>query len=470
MRILRHFYFRYGIALVFAGVALVLSLLLNRVLPESFLFFFLAAVMLAGWFGRTGAGLFAVMISMIVVGYYFIPPHRAFAVELDELPYFFSFLSSALVTSWLSSARRTAEEKQRAHLDELFEQSPEAIMLIDRQDRVLRINKEFTRIFGFTLTDTVQFRSVDLLTPAILKPQAAESRKQLADGKIVSLETTRMRKDGSHMAVSEVSFPVIADGTCIAYYVIFRDITESRRAREGLHNAQAELAHLSRITTMGELASSIAHEINQPIGAIATNGAAAVRWLGRTPPNVQGAEEALGCIVRDANRAADVIGRIRSLLKKNTTAMLNLDVNELIHEVLVLTGYEASRRETTVIAELADSLPRVLGDRVQLQQVMLNLIMNALESMSAIMDRPRELRIQSSRDADCIRIRVQDSGQGWDNRNFTSLFDPFFTTKKEGIGMGLTISRSIIEAHGGRLWAEQDTPHGAILNFTLPTA
>ncbi len=468
MRTLQHSLFRYGTALFLVGIALGLSLLSHQSMPESFLFFFLAAVMLAGWFGRTGAGLFAVMVSMITVGYYFIPPYRAFAVELDELPYFFSFLSSALVTSWLGSARRNAEEKQRAHLDELFEQSPEAILLIDRQDRVLRINKEFTRIFGFAFDEVVHLRSVDLITPATLKYEAVEGRKRLADGQIVNFETIRMRKDGSYMEVSEVSFPVVADGKCIAYYVIFRDITQSKRALDELHIAQAELAHLSRITTMGELASSIAHEVNQPIGAIATNSSAAMRWLGQTPPNVEGAEEALDCIVRDANRAADVIGRIRALLKKNSMPMSSLDVNEVIREVLVLTSYETSRRNAMVFTELAEGLPTVLADRVQLQQVILNLIMNGLEAMSAIMDRPRQLRIQSTRAADCIRIQVRDSGHGWDVRHFTSIFDPFFTTKIDGIGMGLTISRSIIEGHGGRLWAEQDTPHGAILNFTLP--
>jgi two-component system sensor kinase FixL len=149
--------------------------------------------------------------------------------------------------------------------------------------------------------------------------------------------------------------------------------------------------------------------------------------------------------------------------------MLSLEINEVIREVLVLTRYETSRRNTAVILELADGLPPVLGDRVQLQQVILNLIMNALEAMSTIEDRPRELRIQSSGSAECIQIQVRDTGRGWDMQHFTSVFDPFFTTKKDGIGMGLAISRSIVESHGGRLWAEQETPYGAILNFTIPT-
>jgi C4-dicarboxylate-specific signal transduction histidine kinase len=193
-----------------------------------------------------------------------------------------------------------------------------------------------------------------------------------------------------------------------------------------------------------------------------------VRWLGQNPPNVEGAQEALDCIVRDANRAADVIGRIRELLRKNTPPMANLDVNEVIREVIVLTSYETSRRDTTVVTDLAEGLPQINGDRVQLQQVMLNLIMNGLEAMSTILDKPRELRIQSLISAGTIQIQIRDSGMGWDMRNFASAFDPFFTTKKNGIGMGLTISRSIIEAHGGRLWAEPHIPHGAILKFTLP--
>jgi C4-dicarboxylate-specific signal transduction histidine kinase len=179
----------------------------------------------------------------------------------------------------------------------------------------------------------------------------------------------------------------VASGKSIAYYIIFRDVTESKRALEELQKAQAELAHLSRITTMGELAASIAHEMNQPIGAIATNGNAAARWLGQQPPDLVGAGEALECIVRDANRAAQVIGRIRSLLKKNPTPMVRLDVNDIIQEVLLLTAYETSRRHVAVMTQLESRLPAILGDRVQLQQVMLNLIMNSLDAMSAITDR-----------------------------------------------------------------------------------
>jgi len=470
MRIPHSATFRYGIAVLFVGAALGLSLVIRAALPDGFLIFFLSAVMLTGWFGRTGAGLFAVILSMLIVDYYFIPPYRAFVVELDELPYFLSFLFSAVVTSWLGSARRSAEEKQTAHLDELFEQTPEAIMLVDLRDRVLRVNKEFTHIFGYTLEEMSKRRSTELIVPAQFRAEAASARERLANGQNLNVETVRARKDGSPVIVSEVAFPVVANGKVIAYYVIFRDITETKRAQEELQKAQSELAHLSRITTMGELAASIAHEINQPIGAIVTNGNAAVRWLAQQPPQLEEAGEALECIVRDANRAADVIGRIRSLLKKNPTPMVHLDINEIIREVLLLTAYETNRRHITVTAELANQLPAVLGDRVQLQQVILNLTMNSLDAMSTITKQDRHLRISSSQLSDRIMVVVDDSGLGLDPQYSSSMFDAFFTTKDDGIGMGLTISRSIIEAHGGRLWAEQGSPKGASLRFTLPIA
>jgi PAS domain S-box-containing protein len=468
MRISQVRIFRYGIALAFVGAALTVSLLLQPFMRDGFLIFFLSAVMLAGWFGRTGPGLLAVVASIVIVDYYFIAPYGAFVVEVDELPYLLAFLFSAVVTSWLGSARRAAEEKQKAHLDELFEQTPEGILLVDLQDRVLRVNKEFTHIFGYKMDEILHLPSIDLITPIELRADALKNRERLAEGRHINIETTRQRKDGSHLNVSEVSFPVIANDQCIGYYVIFRDITEGKRALERLHEARAELAHLSRITTMGELAASIAHEINQPIGAIVTNSNASVRWLKQNPPSITDAEEALECISRDANRAAQVIGRIRSLLRKTPTANLRLDINEIIREVVTLTNYEASSRGASVQTDLTNNLTPIVGDRIQLQQVLLNLIINSFDAMSETSDRPRQVFVKSFRESDCLVVEVHDSGEGWEEQHSASMFDPFFTTKKGGIGMGLTISRSIIETHGGRLWAERGTPHGAILKFTLP--
>jgi len=470
MRISQLPIFRYGIALAFVGAALALSLFLQPFLRDGFLIFFLSAVMLAGWFGRTGPGLLAVAASIVVVDYYFIAPYRAFVVQVDEIPYLLAFLSSAVVTSWLGSAHRATEERQKAHLDELFEQSPEAIMLVDLQDRVVRVNKEFTEIFGYKIEEIFNRTSIDLITPVELRADALKNRQRLAQSEHLNIETIRHRKDGSRLNVSEVSFPVIANNHCIGYYVIFRDITADKRATERLQQAQAELAHLSRITTMGELAASIAHEINQPIGAIVTNSNASVRWLKQNPPAINDAEQTLECIVRDANRAAEVIGRIRSLLRKTATAMLPLDMNEVIRDVLALTSYETSRRGATVLTDLAASIPPVLGDRIQLQQVLLNLIINSFDAMTEVPDRAPSILVKSLCDSGAVLVEVHDSGSGWDESHAALMFDPFFTTKTGGIGMGLTISRSIIETHGGRLWAERGTPHGAILRFTLPIA
>jgi len=463
-------YFRYGLSIVFVAVGVGISLSLQTHVPHGFLVFLISSVMLAGWFGGTFAGLLAVGLSSVAAVYFFLPPYRVLAIHVDEVPYFLSFLLSALAAGWLGATRRQVEAKQQAHLDELFAQSPEAILLVDLEHRVLRVNKEFTNIFGYSLAEIRNRGAMELIVPADSRDQALEQQKQLEDGQNVSLETVRVRKSGSRVSVSQVSFPVIAAGQCIAYYTIFRDITESHQALEKLQRAQSELAHLSRITTMGELASSIAHEINQPIGAVATNADAAVRWLAQTPPDLAGAQEALGCIALDAKRAAQVIERIRSLLRKAPTPMGYLDLNEVVQEVLALTAFETNRRGAVLSTSLTHPLPPVVGDRVQLHQVLLNLIMNSLDSMDGRRDRPRRLMISSKTQAEYVLIQVEDSGPGWKTEDADRIFDPFFTTKKQGLGMGLTISRTIVENHGGRLWAGGETSEGAVMNISLPIA
>jgi len=458
---------RYGLALVFVSVALFVSLLVHPYLPEAFLLLFLAAILASGWFGRVGPGLFSVVVSVMAMNYYFIPPYRAFSMNADEVPYVVSFLVSGIIASWLSSARRIAEEKQKAHLDELFEQAPEAIMLVDGKDHVLRINREFSRIFGYKPEEAVGRFSMDLIVPRDYRRQALQSRDRLALGGSVNLESVRARKDASLVHVAEMAVPVVFGGEQIAHYMIFRDITESKRSAEALLKAKSELAHLSRVTAMGELVASIAHEVNQPIGAIVTNANAAQRWLKQQPPNPTEVDEALTRIVQDANRAGAVIGRIRALVKKAPAQVAFLDMNELVNSVLALTEYEIRRGGVDLHTELP-TLPPVWGDRIQLQQVMLNLIMNAIDAMSSIHDRRRELQIRLSCDGNSILVQVQDSGVGWDPQTAERMFDAFFSTKPEGVGMGLTISYSITEAHGGRLWAALASPHGAILSFTVP--
>ena len=245
------------------------------------------------------------------------------------------------------------------------------------------------------------------------------------------------------------------------------DVTERRRAEE----ERQALAHANRITTMGQLTASIAHEVNQPIAAVVTNAQAALRWLNMRPPDPEEVRQALDRIVKAGRRAGDVISRMRALVRKAPPRKDQLDINDTIREVIALTRSELHRTGTLLQTQLADGLSLVQGDRVQLQQVMLNLILNAVEAMSGPHEGSRELLISTDADgAYCVRVVVRDWGPGLtpESADVDRIFDAFYTTKPDGMGMGLSICRSIIEAHGGRLWATPNAPQGAIFQFTLP--
>jgi C4-dicarboxylate-specific signal transduction histidine kinase len=245
--------------------------------------------------------------------------------------------------------------------------------------------------------------------------------------------------------------------------------TERRHAEEALKRTETELDRVARVTTMGELAASIAHEVNQPLAAVVTNGNACLRWLALDPPNFDEAREAIHRIVRDGNRASEVIARIRTLLRKGEPVAHRLDCNDFLREIVALTQGEVTRRGATLQTELSADLPAVTGDRVQLQQVLLNLIMNALDAMSALREEPRVVRIRTNAiESNSILVAVEDTGVGLDPEQTARLFDSFYTTKSEGLGMGLSISRSIVEAHGGKLWATANKGPGATFQFTLP--
>jgi signal transduction histidine kinase len=242
---------------------------------------------------------------------------------------------------------------------------------------------------------------------------------------------------------------------------------ERKRAENALHHAQAELTHVTRVATLGELTASIAHEINQPLAAVVNNASACVRWL--AAQNLEEARQSASRIIADGHRAGEIIGRIRGLVKKAPPQKDWLDVNETIQEVIALARSEVQRNGVTLDAQFSDDVPRVLADRIQLQQVILNLMINAIEAMSGDREGPRDLWVSSRKvESKDVLIAVRDSGPGLDLRSLDSLFHAFYTTKPQGMGMGLAISRSIIEAHGGRLWATANAPHGAVFQFTLP--
>ena len=264
------------------------------------------------------------------------------------------------------------------------------------------------------------------------------------------------------LAVAGITFIILAFASAASLF-------ERKRAEEALRQAQAKLAHVTRVTTLGELTASIAHEVNQPLTGISSNAEACLRWLDRAAPDLDAARRSVQWIIKDCNRAGEVIRRVRALANKADIRKAPLDINEVVNEVIALVRREVFDHRVSLRMELASALPMVLVDRIQLQQVIINLVINGIEAMQPVTDRPRELTIQSRRDkAHQVLVTVKDCGVGISAENADQLFSAFFTTKPSGMGMGLSIGRSIIEAHGGRLWTEPNLPRGAAFHFTLP--
>jgi C4-dicarboxylate-specific signal transduction histidine kinase len=275
--------------------------------------------------------------------------------------------------------------------------------------------------------------------------------------------------DGAVKSLHVVVHAVRDKAGVLSFVGAVMDVTAAKRAEEAIQAAQAELAHVARMTTLGELTAWIAHEVNQPLAGIVTNGTACLQWLGQKTPALDEARSAVEDMIGDAQRAGDVILEIRALSRKTAPKRAALDINELIQGVVRLVTREAQAHGASVRLELAPALPAVVGDRVQLQQVVINLVINAIQAMASVTARPRELSIRSRRnEAGHVLIEVADSGHGIGSTNLEQLFKAFFTTKPAGMGMGLSICRSIIEAHGGNVWATDNTPSGAVFHFTLP--
>jgi signal transduction histidine kinase len=280
--------------------------------------------------------------------------------------------------------------------------------------------------------------------------------------------------DGTIKWVEGTSYHVFSPrGTLAEVITTTVDVTERRRAqdeREKLRQLELDFAHMNRVSMMGELAATLSHEILHPIATARNNARAGMRFLEMNPPNLGEVREALGCVVRDADRARDIVGRMRDHIKKAPPRKECFDLNAAINEVLVLAQSVTHRNKVSVQTRLADGLLQVMGDRIQLQQVLLNLILNAAEAMSSVEEGARELLISTEQDQTGALVAVRDSGPGMDAQHLDRVFDAFYTTKSSGTGMGLSICRSIIHAHGGKLWAETNEPRGSVFQFTLPAA
>ncbi len=367
----------------------------------------------------------------------------------------------------IERALRDSEEQYRTLTDNLsvgvFRTTP------GPKGNIMKVNPAFTRMFGF---DTQEMLLSTHAYDLYQNPNDRDrfSQKMIEDGAVRNEEIMLRRKDGTHF-VGSVTAVAVKNGTGeIKYYDgIIEDITELKKAEEEDRKRREELAHLGRVSTMGELAASLAHELNQPLTAILINAQTAQRFLNGHSPNIAEVRDILEDIVADDKRAGEVIKRLRSLFRKGKLEMMPLDINRLVQDVVSLINSEAIIRNISIRLMLDLTLPPVLGDRIHLQQAFINFILNASEAMADLKDSPREIIISTGKEnSHKIKVSIRDFGVGIDQDNYNKILEPFYTTKSSGMGMGLSINRSIIEAHAGRLWAENNSDRGVTFYFTLP--
>jgi PAS domain S-box-containing protein len=365
--------------------------------------------------------------------------------------------------------RKRAEETLRERAS-LLDLTHDTILVRDMNDAITYWNRGAAESYGWTSHETIGQVTHSLLHTVFQEPLERINAELLATGRWEG-ELMHTKRDGTQVVVAS-RWSLLKDdqGNAHAILETNNDITERKHAEDALRKTQAELAHVGRVTTMGELTSSIAHEVNQPLAAIVTHGNACLRWLSNNPPNVEEAKQSAARIVKDGHRASEVVGRIRAFFKKATPEKVEVNINSLIEDVISIVQGELRSNRVQLRTDFTSDLPPVISDPIQLQQVLVNLIINGIEAMSTIPGR-RELVIKSQRyDSGYVLVAVQDSGPGFDEQQTAQLFNAFFTTKPAGLGMGLSISRTTIEAYGGRLWATHNDGAGATFQFTLPTA
>ncbi len=474
---------RFGIAILCVGLALAIGFLLgpdvNVKLGPLLL---IAGVVLAAWFTGLGPGLMAIILATLAVEYFWTEPIYSFVVVRGELPLMISFILCGVIGLGLSLQRRRREQESaenqvtlerrvaertvQLRISEerwrnLFETSSVGIAITEPNGKILRANRALQAMLGY------EEATLRLISLSDLMTGAAPAEEHDPRG---GLELPLRRGDGGIVWVSlSVSvIPASERSPALASAVIV-DISARRRAIEDWRRGQAEVAKATRLTTMGVLAASIAHEVNQPLSGVVTNGQAAQRWLCADPPDLVEARAALTRIVRDGNRAAEIIRSIRNILDPVGEDPKPLSINSVIERLVPLIENELAAQTIGLTLDLASDLPEVTGDAVQLQQLVLNLVLNGIDAMRGKQAADRRLIVRTGRGEDGVVVSVEDRGLGLPDIDHDRLFEPFYTTKSEGMGVGLAICRTVVESHGGRIWAESLKPRGAKFAFVLPT-
>jgi len=503
------------VAFISVGAALGLTLLVRRWLDVPYWFPFLVAGIASAWIGGRVSGWTAVILSTLACDYFFDPPYYSLAVDTDQLPNFIAFTIAMLAGNGFGAWRKRADMQSQQARDELasrvqaggvelekisealrsevhqreraeqgrriaelrwravFDNAVIGVALADERGHILSSNEPYLRLLDVRRSELLGSRLDEFASDS----SRAEFKTRLAEllgGRRNYFEIEIERQvPGRAAAWLRIHIALVAGTTEFPrFFIAFcEDNSERKRTEEALIAARANLAHAARLTTIGELTASIAHELNQPLSAIVTNSNACLRWLGGDAANLPEAQSTLNGIMRDAKRASDVIARIRALMRKSEARFETLDFSEIVRDGLDMIEGELRRSKVEVVIDIEAQLPRIQGERIQLLQVFLNLSLNAIDAMANVYARPRQLTIQAMRqagDADGILIDIRDSGCGVEDADIDKLFTSFFTTKAEGTGLGLWISRSIVEAHAGQMFASRGSPHGMSFRLLLP--
>ncbi len=402
--------------------------------------------------------------ALTVIALFMSPPGESLRVGVlnDSLS-----ITANVITTFLVLRAHSAHVQLREHAS-LLELSHDAVFSRDMGDVITFWNRAAEELYGWTCEEAVG-RSVHELLETTFPEPIEDIYAELRRTGRWRGELVHRKRDGTQViAASRWSLHRDRQGQPAAILETDNDITESRRAQESLQQAQSDLARFNRVMLMGEMTASISHEINQPISGAITNANAALHWLAAEPPNVEEVRKSLERITKDGHRASEVIGRVRALARKMPPRKDPLDINETVGEVLALTERELQGNSVKVSVRFSRDLPLTRGDRIQIQQVILNLVVNAIEAMKGTSETHRQLSVSTGPDSANLFVEVRDTGSGLAAAQRERLFQSFYTTKEGGMGMGLSLSRSIVEAHGGRLYAAANEPNGAVFRFTLP--